>query len=77
MNPKFPVRSIHEFTGSLEGAPGSSRFLFARVASMRARQLYRQPSLSNAPARKPEAVAMEETERGLVPYSMPDALGRS
>jgi DNA-directed RNA polymerase subunit K/omega len=63
--------------------PPQSRFLFVDIAALRAKQLRRgaaprldkaaegEPPRLEAP-RKPERVAMEEVQRGLVSYEMPD-----
>jgi DNA-directed RNA polymerase subunit K/omega len=60
---------VNEFTGVIAGDPRASRFLFCRVAGKRARQLCHHPSMLSAFV-KAAMVAMEETERGLVEYSL-------
>jgi DNA-directed RNA polymerase subunit K/omega len=58
--------------------PITSRFLFVDVAALRAKQLRRGATIryeegEGAPAlRKPERIAMEEVQRGLVYYDVPE-----
>lgn len=62
-----------------------SRFLFVHVAALRAKQL-RRGALPKIPEYRPEAgrgqlphkaerIAMEEVQRGLIPFEWPDSKG--
>jgi DNA-directed RNA polymerase omega subunit len=58
--------------------PIHSRFLFVDVAALRAKQLRRgarmrfEPEAGAPPVRKAERIAMEEVNRGLVYYQVPE-----
>jgi DNA-directed RNA polymerase omega subunit len=61
--------------------PIHSRFLFVDVAALRAKQLRRgarmrfEPEAGTLPVRKAERIAMEEVNRGLVYYQVPEQGG--
>lgn len=68
-----------------KAGPIESRFLFVNVAALRAKQLrrgalpklpeYRSQAERSSLPHKPERVAMEEVEWGLIPYELPDGKG--
>jgi DNA-directed RNA polymerase omega subunit len=73
------VEQVPSASGPIERAPRiESRFLFVDVAAMRAKQLRRGaiPRVATNDARKFERVAMDEVDRGLISYELPEAASR-
>lgn len=71
----IPVRRLGSMPTTIEGESTQSRFLFARVAALRARQIYKRPT-EGCIGRSPETVAMEETARGRIGFMTPDRVSR-
>ena len=68
------VRGIGAVPSVIPAESTGSRFLFCRVAGLRARQIYTRPTAESA-MRSPEACAMEETARRMVSFMVGDRVG--